>query len=191
MSRTTKPCPGCGEVHPYRPAAEVCGDCEAKFEELRVLKQSIRQAIENGHLVVANLHGAWHWQPYITGPNRDDVQKLFLELCEAVSQRTWRETSEGHFHYGILDTEGDKRDNTLIVPKARNDRKESGDNQCMLPSHAANILPKLYQAISDLADSCYLEGHQKGRDLLMSLHSGELTMADFEDRAFSTDKRYG
>ena len=183
MSRTTKPCPGCGVVHSRRSSAEVCHECRAVFVSHKILVESLEAAIDAGDLEPVRLYGASHWQPYI-GPESDHVNRLFMDLCHAVSVRTWRD-GEWHTERDIID-----RENKAVV---KSDRSANGSpsQQYLMPAGACKTFGNLHESIRTLVDHSYLRGHEKGRDLLMSLHSGDITLAEFEDRALRTDEHYG
>lgn len=187
MGRTRKPCPGCGEVCQNRAADDVCSDCRLSFDALATLRKEIDRAIDNGYAMPVKLHGAKHWQPWICS-DCDEVQDLFLKLCRAIGVRAWYRTERwGYAHSAMAierDTEGLKFD------QKRSGRSERPDEQYLIPVGAVSILPELYRAIGDLADQQYLRGHQEGRDLLMSLQAGSITVDDFNNQAIKIDEVY-
>jgi len=67
MGRTKKPCPGCGEVSPFRAADEVCGKCarildnyDRWWSSLRRIREAKRNPVrlpqDNGWLSIHNYH---------------------------------------------------------------------------------------------------------------------------------------
>jgi hypothetical protein len=68
MSRTTKPCPGCGEVKPGRSANSVCRDCSKALAGWKTHVASVEQIALKGEQVVTVLSEARQgWPGFFAG----------------------------------------------------------------------------------------------------------------------------
>lgn len=56
----------------------------------------------------------------------------------------------------------------------------AGDNVFTLLRSQVKIMSDMQKGVQDAGEESYKLGFKKGRDLLMSLHSGDLTLKDFE-----------
>lgn len=83
MSRTKRPCPGCGEVHPYRPAASVCETCARKLEQFDRLKALV-EADASTVVLSFSVSNLTNWLP--PGIPWEIKQAFEISLCGLVRE---------------------------------------------------------------------------------------------------------
>lgn len=177
MSRTTKPCPGCGTIDSCRSADSVCDSCTRKlafYDEL--MARQAEQVEDKRNCVVVAVPWADHGYPSIphsTSSFGDDkptakenlqnrVRTLALELSEAApgtrSQESYALATCGKLEFNWRDP-----------------------LRLMLPG-VAECLRTIYDSAHAIAEEAYAEGHRDGRSLLMQLRDGKLTPDEVEER---------
>jgi hypothetical protein len=83
---TKKPCPGCGEVHPTRPANKVCRDCESLLKRAAEMEKQLSKIPKDETIV--SFSKTYHWNQYlythIQGDSKSsDLMQAFTRLALA------------------------------------------------------------------------------------------------------------
>lgn len=176
MGRTRKPCPGCGEVCSYRPAAEVCHGCKTLMEDGRAWREWV--AVSVGESEVAKT-GAL---PYLRDDPREGdmwrgkemVDSAFKRLVGVMSAPLTREGGASKYQLGLNDID------PLITPR----REEIGYMEPRaFPKGTVAALRELWRAIVALRDNAYRSGKRDGTRIWEELESGELGLKKYEERA--------
>lgn len=177
MSRTKKPCPGCGEVNRYRPAAEVCHTCQ---EHIKLGKQAIAEAKKTGpgNVWVRGYHGT----PYVHrgsigwrgDPDCRDIGKALGKVFKSIAV-----PSQGR------DTAVDEDVFTLDVKIAARMRIDQGNNwhqpDFQVPAEFLDAIRELYVDLCHVTAHAYEEGKQDGRNILDGLASGEISVRELNE----------
>lgn len=185
MRAIKAPCPGCREPNKYRRSDEVCGDCKALLAEAEQMRKMIEKRASTN---MAAVRVPWsHCLPYIAYCDRDTVQKPFIELALAIGDRLSVEVEVGdRWRYTTQSTCIDVEERPLL-------RGQSGGMSYpiyLIPRKAAEAIEQLYTAIQAATDAAYKKGHHDGRQLLMNLHSGDITLKELEERIGIEDKPF-
>src|SRR5580692_13157413 len=106
MSRTIKPCPGCGKQEYHRAADKVCSRCALAIQNWA---EHVAKTNADPDLTDVKLLGAPHWYPgfYFGGPRhpvegfdetRRELSRLFWELGERCCTEAfdWKDAPEAH-----------------------------------------------------------------------------------------------
>lgn len=177
--RTTQPCPGCGEVYPYRGAKEVCPTCKGKLKFFDDLAEEQKRELKAKEIAQVFIPGASHWLPYIPhgrirGSRHHDEGDL-----ASTFQMTFRELA-----LGLSDPmpNGGPRSSSLsIATKDQADAttSSSGEHRAMQPG-VARCLRVLYDSTVAIANNAYADGRADGGALLAKLRAGEISTSDLE-----------
>ena len=180
MGRTTKPCPGCGDVCGGRKADEVCGQCK---HDLYEAKQQAAYAAARAKLGESTYAIPWFW-PHISihagGSSGhhlgDKLQKALLAVLLAGGQLDARgddvpghRTYSGHIHDNSIFPEGD----------ARIRKSEGRRGSIFLKDVLATAIAALDQVIREVIEVVYQAGLEEGQDVIRGLASGEFTVEEF------------
>ena len=97
MSRTKKPCPGCGVVYPYRSAAVVCHSCANKLRRFDQIVEQQRKVEKEGFVRV-KFHGrvrlSTHCSQYHEGRGLSDGVIDFLGTLGKLAAETDYENAQ-------------------------------------------------------------------------------------------------
>lgn len=176
---TYDPCPGCGGTpEPYRPRPKngVCSNCRATLDAATRRREEVVQAGERTVLLYA-FPTQPHWLPYLREcrPHGDEMstQKAFWQLVMAVSSPKT---------VGCAYADGGR---LIPTKKGRHSDFSPGrpEDYREIDSVTVQHLRLLWDEIDKSLDATYKDGQQHGTSLLMQLHSGELSMQEFEKRA--------
>lgn len=169
MTRTRKPCPACGEVCQFRPAAEVCGGCKGLLKDGDKYRKLAKQAKNKPYGIPQSAHSL----PYIKYASRgfgDDVdhqrnfQQALFSLLGDIG--------------GPLPTNAPWNEKPLLVGYSR---EYSGSATVMLRTSVADLLRDMYEAVQGMTVHAYNEGHSRGSNMMMGLASGEVSVNDFNE----------
>lgn len=183
MSRTRKPCPGCGDVSPYRAASDVCSKCR---ENLDVVLPALLERVEKqeGDRKPFVHHTTGHWNPRFYGkyeflwPGTHAVQdKLgdsFNDLVEVVGHRpvagsSWKvprlldiSQLQTHTQYEMGYGPAPERV-ILIYPEQR------------------IAFQRMFAAIEEALASTFAQGKVEGQEVIQQMLTGELSMKEMNE----------
>ena len=177
IGRTKKPCPGCGEVVPYRKVNDICNKCKTCIQEGRARGKAILKARENKKLSVVQVH----WLPSIHEINSiydangtpvldnkfsEHLKKTFISLAQAVSE-------PGGVEAGSTDTE-------LLVAHQERAYGCPEANRTMPPAVLA-LFQELYACIITAAKNAYANGEERARDYFQSIVAGKVSLSNFAE----------
>jgi hypothetical protein len=206
MGRTTKPCPGCQKVVPSREADGVCHECE------RILKshyERVNRINADPDLVTARVSTTSHWYPcfYYSGPRariegfsetRDELAKLFCELAQlcVVEKMDWLDCRhEGKDEYPFVYTKpnvfhpakpGESYGKPVQYPSSDGGSHEAYFGK--FPKCLLAVIQTLWDRTARFAEMSYLGGLQDGRNFLLQLSSGDLSVSDVSEQDASIAK---
>ncbi len=188
---TRKPCPGCGQVKSYRPAAEVCGECRQDLELARAVHgRRLREASgENGKRAFRIAEPGWaHFYPYVYcgqgggdagGRFRDAFDALVTALAEPI---TWDDLPER------IDEDGTEHLDKGIERLVGGDRDYEQHEPALLPQAAGLALRELYAAVQAVSAEALENGRGEGRQLLVGLATGRLSVGEFNKKTTDADE---
>ena len=191
---TTAACPGCKRVgypdydigkdpalhYGYeRPSDGLCAECTDALAVAQQLKE--RRAAEiaaEGNR--STFRENWFY-PYIGAGSYDGTGRAYLDALKTL------------VHCVSVPITKDERDwGAPLLFTRPTDRNLSGGGETREHLHiapdTAAALDALEHAVAALVRSADHEGFKRGRQLLASLASGELTVADYDDRAVKESK---
>jgi len=174
MSRTRKPCPGCGEVHPHRPADKVCWQCERLMEAGRLLKKQQRKRYPRQYRLPRRAYGL----PYVRNVGQDSrqtFQQAVYDLAIALS-----ETSVEYRH--------DHADD--LLPDG-NDRPCSDSSLVYVESATRDTLYDLYAAVQAMTEEAYKKGKRDGGRFIDRLCRGEVSVDEFNQVTMAQEEADG
>jgi len=173
MARTRKPCPGCGEICQYRPAAEVCGSCKSLIKQGRKCIDEQVAACENQRVLTKLPHSA-RSLPYIRNSTneRREFQNAFYTIVLAVSEPASNE---------VLRQLPEPYKTPMIVEKC--DTGYHGGRECyMIEPTLLDAMQNLWYSSVAMVDGAYRRGVASGEQLIAQLAGGDITIAQFEER---------
>ncbi len=174
MSRTKKPCPGCGEVSPRRAADEVCHECAKKLREHKELSESIEKLAAKKKTKIVAM--PFHYElPYFKncsphqGPN---FQIMFYDLVLASAVEYFPEQNKNpQSRYGDFKTDlaGAGKERESFHQKQKSSRGDLVINKDTLLA-----LRSFYDQMEAYAAAVYENGLSDGTDLLGKMIRGEI-----------------
>lgn len=179
--RCESPCPGCKATGKYRFKDEVCNDCKALFAEVEAYRAELKRLLTDPAIIAVDTPepNRPHDLPYIHmcgSDNCDELHRAMLALVHGAGVSIgFRAPSEwGESYYQRIGVEVDA---VKVVSG-----QKGGDHALLLQRSVHEAFKRLYSAIESAVTHAYREGHEEGRDLLMSLHAGDITLAEMEER---------
>ncbi len=187
--RCSAPCPGCKTPDKYRFADEVCTDCKNAMAEARALRADVERRA-NADMVAVGVPESAHWLPYIGEGDRSahaEIQESLVKLARAVGHLITIEVERGSMGYRYSSQETSAEVDRVELIKGQHC---SMPPVYLLPREAHEAIVTLYEGIKKVAHTAHQTGHQEGRDLLMSMHAGTITLDEMEARAGIADRTY-
>lgn len=174
MARTRKPCPACGEVCQFRPAAEVCRDCKGLLAD----GEKYRQLSEESGCEPYQIPQSTYNFPYIQhtsqsfgeGSFEKDFQRAIFDVLDAIA--------------GPLPSNVPYTHEELFRSNSRGERKTT----VMLQPQVVEPLRAMYQAVQGIAIHAFDEGKARGSNLLMQLASGDVGLSEFNEATLNRDE---
>lgn len=174
---TSKPCPGCGQVDPYRPAASVCRACRDALDRDKALLAA-RKAQEGK--VLTRMPHAPHALPYIQ--YAFEFKSAFQESFSLLAAAAGEVVPAAHA-YELTDTE----QAGVLVPEHNKGMNVGGyslhPNFLLIDPGALEALRAVYASVVNIARVAHADGLADGRSLLTGLASGEITVKEFNERS--------
>lgn len=158
MGRTTKPCPGCGDVNSSRAAAEVCYECKRLMED----GNKYRALTVNPDRELRQVVTARHHLPYIRhcgDQHRYAFQEHFRDLAVAVSIKS------------------PESEHTLVRLVEGQDSDYRGSRSFV--AGVPTLMNSLYQEARAIAQAAYDAGRQDGQNFIAGLAAGEMSLERF------------
>lgn len=179
------PCPGCAEPNKTRYRDSVCSDCKMLLAEAKTLRKDLEERAARDMAVVKV---PWPYLlPYIANCKREPIQASIIDLVEAIGSRasTTHESGNRGYTYTHETTNADIPDSEPLI-----EGQDGGSSfpLYLIPRKAKEALEALYSGIQAATVDAFRSGHQEGRDLLMSMHSGDITLDEMERRAGIVDE---
>lgn len=199
MSRTTKPCPGCGKIDRYRAADKVCDACA---NAIKKWNEHVEKVKTIPGVATVRLSEAYHWQPmfYFGGhchgveglsETRDELAKLFKELAELACIDTL-DSSDGWtlentpFVYSVPVFKGEKAH--LNYPTSNGSGGYSAPYGKM-PKRLLDVIRALFDRTARFTEMAYLGGLQDGQDVLYQMTSGQISPANLQEQEIRLAKQ--
>jgi hypothetical protein len=195
--KTRKPCPGCGQVIHGREAEKVCVDCRRAIDSWNKHIATIKAAPDQCMVL---LKGVYHWYPmfYFGGPRcsifeLDEMRGELAEFFEELATRLCSHIVEWQ------DARGEKPEELFPVPDVRKPLKtgqnyaepvgypathgESSyhDKTGLIDRRNLELLRGLWDRTARFTDLAYIAGLTDGRNLLLQLSSGALSVDDLQE----------
>ena len=184
--KTTKPCPGCKEVHGGRGADEVCDECQRKIKFFDQFAVEQTGELKRKEVTSVRIPGAPHWLPYlphstqpdaIFGKNErlgDRFQTVFLELALGLSEPSdvGKHDALGIATYTITESPGG-----------------GGEGPRLMQPGVARCLREIYDLTRSISENAFALGHSAGLKLLDKIRSGEISVNDAEVEAAKVTQR--
>lgn len=180
---TKKKCSGCGSVTSLRPGT-VCGSCQQAIMSYPELKAR------------AGLMDASRLRQYFIGERTGipsgiysmsaarDFAEAMSSLLRVVGQATPNQ-QEQRFHNSSI-----PEPSFITMLEVEHRDRNRSDFRIHLPEGTTEALRALYLSIQMLVQEAEAKGQQKGRQLLLQLNSGELSVADFNEAAIRNDSKF-
>ncbi len=179
---TRKPCPGCGQVVQNRRANQVCTDCK---QALSAWAKHKAKQDQQKDLITIELSEYPHWSPtftagasHTTHEIKSTLQETFWKLLRNLvvdEVDGWRAT---HAAEEPLAVPRGLKD--IAYPAIDNDRLfQSGATYWRIPRSSLQLIRTLWDAAARFGEQCYQDGVDHGRNLLLQLGNGELSIGDF------------
>lgn len=173
---SSKPCPGCGRVHPRRKSTEVCMHCRDKLRAHDYLKEELRKLTEDKRLI--KLASLSSYQERIGLPVRrlraDDrdysveLMEVLWELANAIATPIVDQEDR----YGLA--------HTALDPLVLRSDGYTGAMFYKMNKEAAKKLHELRQLLPEIAKACYDAGWRDGQALLVNVAEGKASINDYE-----------
>lgn len=182
MSRTRKPCPGCGDVDTRRAASDVCSKCRQKLDELLPALLGRVDKARTGRELYAH-HRTSYWNPQFYGNysflhsyGRDLQRELldaFTDLVEVVGER--REPERGWTRAPFLLDARRLRTHTRYEPPYG-----AGVTLYLYPEQRI-AFQRMFAAIEEALASTFAQGKVEGQEVIQQMLTGELSMKDMNE----------
>lgn len=182
MSRTTKPCPGCGEVDSRRKADDVCRGCRHKLDVLLPeLHERVRK--NRGDREPYFHHEIWHWNPRFYGPydfrwsddGRDQLCLAFNGLVEIVGERP---------EPGVYDCSPLLDVDQLLTHThydGRGQHRKNCDETVFLYPEQRLAFQRMFASIEEALRSVFAEGQCQGKQMIQQMLGGEMSMNEISE----------
>lgn len=159
--RTRRPCPGCGEINPYREPEKVCSTCRNQLLLVDELKAEIEKIAPDE--IRTHIGECPHWNQRI---RFDDglLRKLFHQLV-MLAKRHEVERSR-YASEGILGKIDLGASIDIIIRK-----------------DIADVISTLRIAVESALQAAYQDGKSDGHKLLMRLAAGDISINEFNNKA--------
>jgi hypothetical protein len=156
MPKTKKPCPACKNVEPSRGADEICYRCEDLLKTARLLSEQQEREFPAVRLVPEQPH----WLPRIWRSEADrEAQEAFLAVCRMIGKHLPKQHAKP------------------LISKQESSWS-SDTNIYAFQEGIPEMLDRLYNALTKIPDAAYREGKRDGRNLLVRIAEGELSIED-------------
>lgn len=165
---TNKPCPGCG-AEGSRPTNGVCQVCEARLRLAIALEKSEGQRQGLQRFTTKKVSYALPYFLHQTDRLRDAIHALSHAVSQPAADDWNRENAPP-----LFDDTSERRGFDVV--------------RMFEPRHAAALI-EIFEASREAVVGAYTKGHNRGRDLLRSLASGEVTADQFNDAAIRQESR--
>jgi hypothetical protein len=167
VAYTRKPCPGCGEVHHYRPADEICGQCAQLIKDGRTWREEQKALAPKEKLFMCSI--APHaYISYGRGESGKRGQIALMALIQALSRPGSRDEQ-----WRI-----NQQDTPQVIKSMPRQMYDWLRIVRMNPKHA-ELLNELDEAIHAISRDSYARGKQYGTSLIASLARGETSIEEW------------
>lgn len=167
-----KPCPGCGQVDPYRKIDEVCRDCKRNLREVAWLRKALEEA--NAGRLVAKLGAKSHWNRYFTVryPRRGNY-----EIGSALQRAIYHTCLAGSV------PSGSDRDSPYLMKKEREHFATDGSHiYRAVTQEFFDAVQVLMDTIDEALSQSFAAGQEDGQRFLLDLAEGNVSINKYEDR---------
>lgn len=189
MARTTKPCPGCGQIDRYRPADKVCGTCKDKLAKIAAIEA---EAAQLRATVAAALNAETKPHRFYISEKAYGMVGVNNRLAESVEYLNLRATTEAMFYALLAPLDRGRIDtwrNNTAIPET-GDHYLPLDLRCVETTDDGAQATRLWwKSLKAWSQACYGVGVEDGRDLLGQLAAGEMTVTQVNDRAYELVNR--
>lgn len=156
MSRTRKPCPGCGEVDPHRPADKVCARCRDSIQFCKKFREA-----PQGEVYVDRID---------FGRFGEDVVEAIKALCYLIGE--------------VDSFKGSLRDRVIRLPQPIADQinKLIACLQSPYRKLQDDMLKEVIRVYGNrVGNAVFTAGVRAGLDFLKLLATGQASLADLEE----------
>lgn len=181
---TYEPCHCCGGTLHQRPKDSICSDCKKLVADAQAMRDAVDAQAASGEAMPFYTHERDYALPHIPNVGSNDgLKQAFHKLSELVSTPTTERPpmvrDPGKFARPTDKITEDK----WFLWASNNLRSHDWTCQRTFNPAVADAIRTLFLATRDATDKAYKEGHRDGRDLLMQLAAGEITMDKLNDTA--------
>ncbi len=181
---TADSCPLCkkaaGETYddgtsvPFRDKNSVCSHCLKEILDLRNTTRRLERLVSKGEIKDARSRRVNPYPRPIRGKHdtREAISKALQTLCRLIGG----ESDENEW-YRTMNHSADK-EGWLFDPE-----NMAATFYRSLTNEEHGALQALFDAILANSESAYEEGLSRGKDLLLSLQTGEISLSEFEQRS--------
>lgn len=202
MSRTRKPCPGCGEIDRYRPATEVCESCRELMDAGREFHERLRAEAETGErraYGVAPVTRDHDWPRIFAGGgfSNDPARafaRAFSRLVRLIGEEIPTKLVPQDKHDVIngrweMTHKAERAARRLVPALAQSDAGRGSLSECvLLLPEVARALSDLYASANAIAVRSQRDGEERGYSILTGLATGRLSVGEFNEATHQADK---
>ncbi len=178
MTRTQKPCPGCGEVDRYRKANKVCSDCRNQLDGYDSMHRLISSTADAQLYVYSS---TYHWNRNFYGKFRlpafsdvrRDLDRAFHDLVGCVSGPV---APNEHCRDYLL------RQGAKAPGSDSNVYGNGPDDLVRLTPETRVAFRRLFELIIEALEAVSIDAYEHGQDFLEQLAKGEVSLADYAER---------
>ncbi len=175
MSRTKKPCPGCGKLDPYRPADKVCSACHAALRRSEKTDRELEAAAKQPGLAPVWLPWAIHAYPYIRNARDhetgEDFDRDFYRAADTLLRCS-----------GVHAPTLGRGNCSPVFEYPKNHPESSFDSTVIhIERPVLDQWRKLHGAVQGIARTAHKIGADEGANMLARMARNEVTVADFND----------
>ncbi len=182
MTRIKKPCPGCKLTMHHRPSVDdVCVQCQERLktaveiEEFKAANKGagnvVVQTVER-HYALPNLH---HYCQDLGSENSTKLTEAFHELITI------------NIEQKLADNYAKKPD--LFVPPYEKNERLDWAITAVMPKRQAVAINALWKAICEVLGNVSEQAHDRGRNLLLGVATGDITVNALNEATSRKGKR--
>lgn len=160
MSKTRKPCPGCGETV-YRDADKVCNLCQKILEKARDEEEFLKGQTDRVVIGYAE-RPYWNADIYTHSKKGDEIRDRFFDLVKAAAQPMLYYQTPEFYVLGKMSS---------YYPVC-----------ATMNRMAAEAIRDIYEMLNPILKAEYEAGKKDGHNLLMRLANGDLAPNAFMEK---------
>lgn len=194
MAHTKKPCPGCGQIDRNRAADQVCGVCRKKLDRIAAIEAEAEQlratvstasAMETKprlvYLPTRNYNIMDQRDRLIDSPEFSTFRLSTAAVIRSLTQPLDQGRKTNHWN---------QRDSVpAICDHAISESSAENFGYAELSDEAVKTVRQWWKDLTAFGRTCYAAGVEDGRDLLVQLANGGMTLDQVNERALNLTRR--